>query len=120
MTDRLENLPDEAIPGPTITIHVQAPLPHQHQPGGLPIVVRFGLQIITGTVVFGLIAGAAALLSYSIRVMEGLGVSKIILTGLRGVEFLLFAADILCVTIFVVVETITLIRSMVAGLRRER
>lgn len=55
-------------------------------------------------------------LSYGIHILGGLGISEIVLTGLRGVELLLFGADIISVTIFVVVETLSLIRSMIAEL----
>ena len=79
-----------------------------------PVVLRFALQVVVGIFAFGIVALAAAALSLLEHRVEAWGVSPYIILGLRGVELLTFAADILVVTIFVVVEALSLIRLVVA------
>ena len=82
--------------------------------------VRFGIQILTGASVFALIGAVAVGLNYAIKRLEDANfVSSIVLDGLQAVELVLFAADIICMVIFVGVEAWTLIRAMIDELKEK-
>jgi hypothetical protein len=102
------------------TVAATASVQPFHRKSRLPIVVRFGIQILTGASVFALVAGVAVVLNYGIKRLEAADfVSSLVLAGLRFVELVLFAADIICMVIFVGVESWTLIRAMFAKLKEE-
>ena len=83
----------------------------------LPMVIRFGIDIVVGTFTFALMAGAAAGLSVLVDFLARHGVSAYVLLGLKGAELLIFAADILLFTAFILLQTYKLGREMWRELR---
>jgi hypothetical protein len=98
---------------------VRVPRPFAEPKGRikLPIVLRFALQIVSGAFAFAVMAAAATALSMLIHLLGPFGVPNVVLLGLQAVEQLVFWADVLCMVVFVVVETITFIRAMIGVLR---
>ncbi|NPD69326.1 hypothetical protein HN018_22770 (plasmid) [Lichenicola cladoniae] len=103
-----KSVPSVEVPAPRPDL-VVGDKPEKYE---LPVVIRFAVQVITGTLAFGLVAGAALLLSQFVDFIETRHVSPYVVTGLRGVELLIFGADMLVMTIFVVVEALDLSRSL--------
>ncbi len=79
----------------------------------LPVVVRFGIQILVGVAVFVLVSAAAVALSVWVDHLESFRISEYIIVTLRGFEFFLFAVDALCFLVFLLVEAAILIRAMI-------
>jgi len=83
----------------------------------LQIVGRFVVQMITGTALFAVVAGFAVLVWEGTRWLEKIGVPYYISVVVEGVAILLFGLDILCLLLFIIVETIRLLRLMWRYLR---
>ena len=78
----------------------------------LEIVGRFVLHMVIGTILFAIVAGLAVGIWVGTRWLEGLGVPFYIYWVTEGVAVLFFALDILCLVVFVVGETLKLLRLM--------
>jgi hypothetical protein len=76
----------------------------------LDIVGRFVLHMVVGTLLFGAVAGFAIAIWTGTRWLENLGVPFYIYWATEGVAVLFFALDILCLVIFVIAETLKLLR----------
>ena len=83
----------------------------------LPMVIRFGIDVVVGTFAFALLAGAAAALSVFVAFLARHGVSAYVLLGLKAAEMLIFAADILLFTAFILLQAFKLGREMWRELR---
>lgn len=71
------------------------------------------MHTTVGVVMFGVIGGATVLLNDAARLIAGTGISPYIVLGVQGLEFFLFAADLVCVVAFVSMETWTFLRDIV-------
>lgn len=78
----------------------------------LGIVGRFVLHMVVGTFLFAVVAGLAVLIWLGTQWLENVGVPSYISTITEGVAVLFFALDILCLVIFVIAETLKLLRLM--------
>jgi hypothetical protein len=85
----------------------QAPLPEQ-----IKAILRFVIHTVVGALLFSIVGVVAILLSYLTSFIEGSHVSPYILYGFQGLEIFLFAADIVCLVIFVVKETLIFCRQI--------
>ena len=93
------------------------PLP-SHTPGmKLPLAIQFMIEVVTGTIAFAVVAGAAGALSVYVDFLARHGVSDYVLRGLRGAELLVFGADIVLFTAFVFVEAWRMLRRMIEEAR---
>jgi hypothetical protein len=63
------------------------------------------LHTIVGMILFGMVGGAAWLLNFAIALLSAATVSRYIIDVVQGLEFFLFAADIICLVAFVIKET---------------
>jgi hypothetical protein len=78
----------------------------------LEIVGRFVLHMVVGTFLFAIVAGLAVLLWVGTQWLEKVAVPYYISTITEGVAVLFFALDILCLVVFVIAETLKLLRLM--------
>jgi hypothetical protein len=78
----------------------------------LEIVGRFALHMVVGTLLFAVVAGLAVLIWVGTQWLEKMGVPYYIFTITEGVAVLFFALDILCLVIFVIAESLKLLRLM--------
>jgi hypothetical protein len=76
------------------------------------------LHTLVGVFLFSLVGGAAMIVNYFTVYIERSGVSPYILCGVQGLEFFLFAADFICMIVFIVKEVLIFIGDTVG--RRER
>ena len=76
------------------------------------IVGRFVVQMVVGTFLFGIVAGAAVLVWLGTQWLEKLGVPYYIYGVAEAVAILFFALDILSLALFVIAETLKLLRLM--------
>jgi len=87
-------------------------------PEPLKLAALFIGHILTGLVLFSVIAGAALLVTNVGRLLGGDGLSYYILTGFDGLGLLLFAADFSCIILFTCVQTILFMRDLVKYFRK--
>jgi hypothetical protein len=82
-----------------------------------PVVLayHFVAHTVVGVVLFSIVGGVAVLLNQGTILIEGTGVSPYIVLAIRGLEFFLFAADLVCTVVFVAVETLILLRDVVSS-----
>lgn len=66
---------------------------------------EFLIHVFVGTLLFVLIGAPAVGLSYLILFLEKSGVSKPILLGLAGCEYLLFGVDLILFAVFILRQT---------------
>jgi hypothetical protein len=78
----------------------------------LEIVGRFVVHTCVGTFLFGVVAGFAVLIWWGTQWLEKAGVPYYISGVTEGVAILFFALDILCLVVFIIAETIKLLRLM--------
>jgi hypothetical protein len=64
-------------------------------------ILEFLVHVVVGTLLFLLIAAPAIGLDYLVSWLEALGVARPILWGLMGCEYLLFGADVILFTVFI-------------------
>lgn len=64
--------------------------------------IEFLVHVFVGTIIFVVIAAPAVGLDFLVKWLEGLGVSSVILYGLKGAEWLLFFADLALFAFFIV------------------
>ena len=76
------------------------------------IVGRFVAQMIFGTFLFAVVVGFAVLIWLVSQWLEKVGIPYYISVVIEGVAILFFALDILCLVIFVLAETLKLLRDM--------
>jgi hypothetical protein len=100
-----------------VLVHGPVPLAEPKGRIKLPIVLRFALQMVSGTFAFTVMASAAGALSYLTHLLPPLGVPSLVMAGLQAVEQLVFWTDVLCMVVFVAVEAITFIRATIRMLR---
>lgn len=79
----------------------------------LEIVGRFVWHIVIGALLFAAVAGVATLVWLATVWLETLGVPYHISLASRVVTELLFASDVLCFVVFIIGETIRLLRLIV-------
>lgn len=65
-------------------------------------ILEFLVQVVVGTTLFVLIAAPAIGLDYLVSWLDALGVTRPILWGLMGCEYLLFGADAFLFAVFIV------------------
>jgi TRAP-type C4-dicarboxylate transport system permease small subunit len=82
-------------------------------PPQVRLVLRFALHTIIGVALFLLIGGAAVFLNYCTIWIEGTGISPYVMYGVHGIEFLLFAIDVICFLVFVFKETWIFVRDII-------
>jgi hypothetical protein len=78
----------------------------------LEIIGRFVLHMIVGTTLFAVVAGFAVVVWEGTQWLGKVGVPYYISVVAEGVAILLFGLDILCLLLFVIVETVRLLRLM--------
>ncbi len=79
----------------------------------LKFVVRFGVHIVLGGLVFALVAGFSIFLHWLMsRILDGAEEYPYVRVSIEGVEFFIFATDLICVVAFVVKEAWVLLRSL--------
>jgi hypothetical protein len=78
----------------------------------LEIVGRFVLHMVVGTFLFAIVAGLAVSIWLGTQWLEKAGVPYCISAITEGVAVLFFALDILCLVLFVIAETLKLLRLM--------
>lgn len=79
----------------------------------LKFVVRFGVHIVLGGLVFAFVAGFSISLHWLMnRILDGAEAFPYVRGSIEGVEFFIFATDLICVVAFVVKETWVLLRSL--------
>jgi hypothetical protein len=63
--------------------------------------VEFLIEIVTGTAIFGVVAGVAVLASLWVKYLERQGTDIAIIYGMTAAEYLLFLADVGLFTRFI-------------------
>jgi len=76
-------------------------------------VVQFAIHTIVGIVLFGIIGGAAVLLHIFTHWIENTGISPYIISILKTAEIAIFVVDFVCFSVFILKETVTLIKAIV-------
>ena len=72
----------------------------------------FALHTVVGIALFLIVAAATWVLRHVVIALEQDGISRLILAVLTGVEYLLFAADVICLVLFVIVECVSFVRRL--------
>ena len=78
----------------------------------MAIVGRFVLQIVVGALLFAVVAGVAYLLSLGTKWLEAQGAPEHVVFGARAITELLFGLDVLCFVVYVLGETVKLLRAI--------
>jgi len=73
---------------------------------------EFVKDTIKNAILFLLIAALAIALNYLVNLLKSTGISKFILWGLEGLEYLIFVADVVWFVSFLIVSTILLVRNV--------
>jgi hypothetical protein len=73
-------------------------------------IAKFTGHIFGGTVLFFLVAGTALLLHYFVLWVAALGMPVFIVETLRGLEYLLFAADVIVFGNWIIVSMLVTLR----------
>jgi len=73
-------------------------------------VAKFTGHIFGGTALFFLVAGAALLLHYFVQWVATQGMPVLIVETLRGLEYLLFAADVIVFGNWIIVSMLVTLR----------
>lgn len=79
----------------------------------LSVVGRFAVHTIVGVTMFALVGAATVLLSRGADLIAASGISPYVVLAVRGLEFFLFAADVVCAVALVSMETWTFLREIV-------
>lgn len=61
---------------------------------------EFAVHVLVGSLIFGIIAGAAVLLDLAVRRLEARGTGRVVTIGLRGGEYALFLIDLVLFGVF--------------------
>jgi len=75
-------------------------------PPQIRLVLKFVVHTVVGILLFSVAGTTAVCLNYLTGLIEETHVSPYILSGVQGLEFLLFAADFICLLVFLIRETI--------------
>lgn len=78
----------------------------------LRLITAFALHTVAAILLFALIGGAAALLNIYTRLLEGVGMSPLIIQAIHLTEYFLFGVDLLCFVVYVSREAWLLLREM--------
>ena len=78
----------------------------------LRLVAEFAVHVIAAAALFALIGGAAALLNAYTHLLERFGMSPHIIQAIHLTEYVLFAADMLCFSVYVAREVWLLLREI--------
>ena len=73
-------------------------------------IAKFAGHIIGGIVIFMLVGGAALLLHYAVRWLASQGMPEVIISTFTGLEYLIFAADVLVFGSWIVVSTLVALK----------
>jgi hypothetical protein len=81
----------------------------------LALVGRFVLHTIVGVMLFALVGAAAIVLNYCAGWIAQAGVSTYVGAAIQVLEIFLFAADFLCIIVFVTKETFGFLHAIIAS-----
>lgn len=74
--------------------------------------IEFGTHLIVGTLLFSVMALAAASLQWLVRILEGWQVSSSIITALHWLELIVFYLDATCFVILLVCIAVAFVRDV--------
>ena len=81
----------------------------------LKLITGFAFHTVVAVGLFALIGGAAALLNMYTRLLEGAGMSPLVIKAIHMTEYFLFAVDLLCFLVYVSVEAWRLLRDILSA-----
>jgi len=81
----------------------------------LKLVIGFAFHTVVAVALFALIGGAAALLNFYTHLLEGAGMSPLIIQAIHWTEYFLFGIDLLCFLVYVTRETFLLLRAILTS-----
>ena len=73
---------------------------------------KFAVHTLSGSFSFAAIGASAALIDLAVQRLQHLNVSLIVIYGLAGLEYMLFASDFICFAVFLMRTTLRAIQSV--------
>lgn len=76
------------------------------------IIIKFAIHVLTGSIIFIIIAIPAILLDYAINALEILSIDSVIILGLIIMKYAVFFMDVILFLIFIIRKSLETIKEI--------